>query len=224
MCETQLQDILPEEPEAADILPEIIRPTPRKKAWVPYFVLALIFVIGLGVYLLTPRTDRIPRVTDPQMPWFSIENGTLYFDPACYTGGTTLEIPETVAGQTVRAISDNCFASADSFIVVTLPNTLKTIGNRAFAGCPQLRGVFIPDSVTSIGSSAFLGCNELESLWISHSVTAIGKKAFSLNPQLKHIFYTGSTEAWVRLYSEPIAPGTCIYTADGPLRQSDISG
>ena len=224
MCEAQLQDILPEEPEVVDILPEKEEPKPKKWRWVPYVILTVIFAVGLAVYLLTPRMDKVQRVTDPQMPWFSMENGTLYFDAASYTGGSTLEIPETVAGQTVTALSDNCFASASGFTIAELPNTLRTIGSRAFAGCPDLRGVFIPDSVTSIGSNAFLGCNSLESLWIPYSVTFIGKGAFGLSPRLQHIFYTGSREAWVRLYSEPIAPGTCVYATDGPLLQSDISG
>lgn len=223
MCETQLQDVLPEEPEVVDILPGIEEPKPKSRRWVPYVILAVIFVIGLTVYLLTPRMDKVTRVTDPQMPWFSMENGTLYFDATRYTGGSTLEIPMTVAGQTVTAISDNCFASASSFIMIKLPSTLKTIGSRAFAGCPNLRGVFIPESVTSIGANAFLGCNSLESLCIPRTVTFIGKGAFGLSPRLHHIFYTGSREAWMRLYSEPIAPGTCIYAADGSLRQSDIS-
>lgn len=224
MCETQLQDVLPEQPETTDILPEIEAPKPKNKRCVPYVILAVIFAIGLAVYLLTPRMDKVTRVTDPQLPWFSMENGTLYFDATCYTGGSTLEIPKTVAGQTVTAISDNCFASASSFIMVKLPNTLKTIGNRAFAGCPNLRGVFIPQSVTYIGSNAFLGCNSLESLCIPHTVTFIGKGAFGLSPRLHHIFFTGSRDAWMRLYSDPIAPGTCIYASDGPLRQSDITG
>jgi hypothetical protein len=226
MCETQLQDVLPEEPEVVDIVPEVSipseEPKAKKKGWVPYLILAVIFIVGLTVYLVTPRAEKVRRYRDPQLPWFSIENGTLYFDADKYTGGSTLQVPETVAGQAVTALSENCFSSVDSFIMVKLPNTLKVIGYRAFAGCPKLRGVLIPGSVVTIGSNAFLGCNSLESLCIPPSVTAVGKGAFGLCPRLNHIFYSGSANAWARLYREPIAPGTCIYAADGVLRQADI--
>ena len=54
MCETQLQEVLPEEPEVLDISAEEIPqeefipaqvPTTRKKHWVPYVILAVIFVV-----------------------------------------------------------------------------------------------------------------------------------------------------------------------------------
>ena len=228
MCETQLQEILPEEPEVMDIpvqekiLPEA-PPAPKKKKWIPYVILAGIFVVGLIFYLLTPGIGGPTRVTDSQLSWFSVENGTLYFDPAKYPGGSTLVVPETVAGQTVTALSENCFYGADAFIMVELPNTLKIIGDQAFAGCSNLRGVFIPESVTYIGVNAFMSCSSLESLCIPYSVTQIGTGAFRLCPKLVHIFYTGSIQNWPMLYADPITQYTFIYAADGTIRQADIA-
>ena len=228
MCETQLQEVLPEEPEVLDIPAEVqeasipaAEPAPRKRHWVPYVILAVIFVVGLAFYIGTLGFGKPKPVSDPLLTWFSIEDGTLYFDPDKYSFGNTLVVPETVAGQTVTALSDNCFAGVDAFIMVKLPNTLEVIGNRAFAGCTKLRGVFIPDSVVHIGSYAFLGCSALESLCISYSVESIGISAFTDCPKLNQIFYSGSMEDWKQLYMEFIARKTCIYAADGTLVQSD---
>lgn len=232
MCETQLQEVLPEEPEVLDIpIEEIPReeafqsasPAPRKKHWVPYLILAVIFVIGLAFYLGTQGTSKAQRVSDSLLPWFSVENGTLYFDPDRYVGGSTLEIPEAVAGQTVTALSEGCFSGADTFIMIKLPETLEVIGRSAFSGCTKLRGVFIPESVVRIGANAFLGCTKLESLCIPYSVASVGAGAFASCPKLNHIFYTGPMEAWKYLYAEPITQQTCIYAVDGTLRQADIA-
>lgn len=231
MCETQLQEVLPEEPEALDIPTEAetiseesfsaAPPAPRKKHWVPYVILAVIFVIGLAFYLGTQGTSKAQRVSDPLLSWFSIEDGTLYFDSSQYIFGNTLVVPETVAGQTVTALSENCFSGADMFIMIKLPDTLEVIGNSAFSGCTKLRGVFIPESVVRIGSNAFLGCTKLESLCIPYGVASIGKSAFGSCPKLNHIFYGGSMEDWKLLYPEYIARQTCIYAADGILTQAD---
>jgi len=232
MCETQLQEVLPEEPEVLDIPTEEIPqeefipaqvPTPRKKHWVPYVILAIIFVVGLGFYLGTLGFVTDQRITDPQLPWFSMDNGTLYFDADKYTGGTTLLVPETVAGQTVTALSENCFYGADTLITVKLPDTLEVIGSQAFADCTKLRGVFIPESVIRIGASAFWGCSKLESLYIPSNVASIGTGAFYNCPKLIHIFYGGTMEDWKVLYPEYIARQTSIYASDGTLTQADTT-
>lgn len=234
MCETQFEDILPEEPEVVDIAPqepEIVTeeppapeaPRPKKRGWIPYVILAAIFVVGLGVYLLTSGLFRETSYVDPKMPWFSIRNGTLSFHPQSYPGGSTLIVPETIAGQTVTALSEGCFSDADTVIMIKLPGTLRIIGDQAFSGCDKLRGVFIPSSVVAIGTKAFLSCPNLESLCIPGSVTAIGKGAFGLCPKLEHIFYTGSLETWSRLYREPITQQTFIYAPDGMILQADIA-
>lgn len=235
MCETQLQEVLPEEPEVLDIpleeeteqeealqeeLFQPTEPTPRKKRWVPYVILAAIFVVGLAFYLGTLGFVANNKISDPQLPWFSIDNGTLYFDGSKYTGGSTLLVPETVAGQTVTALSNNCFAGAESFIMIKLPDTLEIIGNQAFADCTKLRGVFIPESVIRIGASAFWGCSKLESVCIPAGVAFIGTGAFYNCPKLIHIFYGGSMEDWKLLYPEYIAPRTSVYASDGTLTQA----
>lgn len=238
MCETQLQEVLPVEPEVLDIplegeafQEEIIQeesfqpaePAPKKKHWIPYVILAVIFVVGLAFYLGTLGFVTDQRISDPQLPWFSIDNGTLYFDADKYTGGSTLLVPETVADQTVTALSGNCFAGADAFIMIKLPDTLERIGNQAFADCTKLRGVFIPESVTLIGTNAFWGCTKLESLCIPSGVTFIGTSAFYNCPKLIHIFYGGSMEDWKLLYPEYIARQTSVYASDGVLTQADTT-
>ena len=64
-------------------------------------------------------------------------------------------IPESIDGNTVTALAENCFS-----------------------GCSELTSVIIPDTVTSIGSMAFYECAAVTELTIPASVTDIQPYAF----------------------------------------------
>lgn len=213
MCDV-IEEAIPEEQLQS------VRTRLSKRHWFPYLILAVLFAVGLVVYLCIPIKPQV--LTDPQMPWFTICDGVLQYDPSLYTGEETLTVPSEIAGQSVTAIGGACFAGDDFITTINLPETVTLIGTSAFADCIALRGVFIPESVSEIGEKAFRGCIALESVCIPYSVKTIGKEAFGACPKLLHIFYTGPNSAWAALYIEPISPETKIYCANGIVKQEDI--
>lgn len=198
-----------------------LHPTKTQRHCLPYLILAAFFAVGLAVYLCIPIKPQV--LTDPEMPWFSICDGVLQYDPSLYTGEAELTVPSEIAGQTVTTIGGACFAGDDFITTVQLPETVVSIGASAFADCTALRGVFIPESVSEIGAKAFRGCIALESVCIPYSVKTIGREAFSQCPKLLHIFYTGPSSAWTALYTEHISPETKIYCVNGIVKQEDIA-
>jgi len=205
--------LLPKQTEYPQEAPQVFVPEPRKsRLWIPIVIMVLIFAAGFALFLFT-RTPQISQ--DANMPWFSIQKGTLYFDESLYTGGEVLEVPSIVCGQTVTALSENCFQNCNSFVSVNLPDTLKTINSGAFANCSKLRGLSIPDQVTTIGSRTFSLCTALEALAIPSSVTQISSDAFQGCDTLVHIFYAGTEVSWSSLFAGKAGPYTCVYTSDG---------
>lgn len=224
MSDTILEQTQAENVEMASDVPQApaveIKKTPKKHAWVPYLILAVLFISGFVVYLCLPGAPQ--DTLDPNQPWFSVQNGVLQYDSSLYTGPKELIVPSEIAGQTVTAIGGGCFAGDSYIITVTLPKTVESIGASAFADCTSLRGVFIPESVTKIGASAFSNCIALESVCVPHTVVTIGTDAFHNCPKLIHIFYTGSHESWASLYTERISAQTKVYAANGTVKQDDI--
>ena len=192
-------------------------PAVRKgRLWPALVALAVMLAIGVGLFFgirLTPTVQ-----TDPTMPWFSIEDGTLYFDKSLYTGGQTLVIPQTVAGQRVRQISEYCFQGCDSFSAVELPEGLEWIGTKAFAGCSYLRGVRFPETLQGIGDHAFAGCTALEALAVPFNLQTFGTGAFDDCDSLRYVYYVATMELWQQLQIDSIGPNTWIFCVDGTLQ------
>ena len=188
-------------------------PLPKKGTlWMPFLILAVMFAAGLALFL---GTRNAQPVADSKMPWFSIRDGELYFDQSKYSGSPELEVPQTVAGQTVTAISAQCFADCDSLTIVSLPDTVAVIGDSAFRDCGALRGLFVPEGVSQIGTNVFANCTALESVCIPFTVKSIGSGAFSGCGSLRYIFYAGPGQSWQQLYSEKISRDTLIIAEDG---------
>lgn len=190
---------------------ELIPPGASKKGrlWPPILSMALMLVIGISVYLMTRPEISVT-------PWFTIEDGTLYFDEASYTGSPVLEIPATVDGQTVEKIGADGFRNCDGLTEVILPGTVHTIGENAFQDCDGLLGIKFPESLVSIGEDAFSGCGSLEAIYVPAAVDAVGKDAFLHCPDLEHIFFVGTAADWDTLYPQEITKNTQIYTVSGP--------
>ena len=198
--------------------PLIAPPKPKQgKLWPPLLFLAVMFTIGCVVFALTYTPDNIAPSADP---WFSINDGVLSFDETLYTGDGKLVIPESIDGQTVTALSDDCFQDCDLITSVTLPDSLTSIGKNAFADCDYLRGIKLTESITSIGSGAFADCDSLEAIYIPASVNSIGRDAFSDCDVLRNIFFVGDLVAWKQLYPQYIGADTEIFTVSGPNAES----
>jgi len=96
---------------------------------------------------------------------------------------TSIIIPETLDGQTIKGIGDDVF-SWNHLFKINIPNSVTHIGANAFKG-NKLTNINIPNGIVSIGNSAFAN-NQLTNVNIPNSVTSIGIAAFSYN-QLNNI-------------------------------------
>ncbi len=100
---------------------------------------------------------------------------------------TSIEIPETIDGGTVKIIGANAFDGCSSLTSITLPQSLTSIEDLAFDQCTALQNINIPQNVTNIGVSAFLQCESLTSITIPSGVTSIKTSAFAYCTSLKSI-------------------------------------
>ena len=186
--------------------------------WFPALLVVLISVAGLLLFFATAGKDTPIRAAGSS-PWFYVKNGVLYFEEHRYTGGSELTVPSEIAGQTVLALSDDCFAGCTELTTVILPDTLVTIGNGAFSGCTSLRGIYIPKSVNMIGADAFMNCAGLEAICIHSRIKLIQENAFDNCDRLGYIIFLGSYDRWNTLYDEFINPYTGVFCDDGSFYQ-----
>lgn len=188
-------------------------PPKRARLWPAALALVLIFALGFSVFLLAqPNTGM---VNGSATPWFTVQNGVLYFNSELYTGSAELTVPETIDGQKVTAIADNCFSDCTGLVMIYLPATITHIGEGAFNGCSNLRGMKLPESLVSIGNYAFSGCVSLEAVCIPNTLKLIGGNLFDQCSKLVYFFYAGSLENWLNLPLGNLRPDSYVYCADG---------
>ena len=198
---------------------QLRQPKPRKGSrWIPALILVLISVTGLALFFATAGNNA-PVRAEGSSDWFYIRNGVLYFEKHRYTGGEELTVPSEIAGETVYALGEDCFADCTALTTVYLPDTLSSIGDGAFAGCTSLRGISVPESVNVIGSKAFYGCTSLEAVSISGRTKIIREDAFDDCSYLGYIFFDGLYDEWTALYSEFINPYVGVFCSDGSFYQ-----
>ena len=199
---------------------------PEKKGrhWVPILAMVLMCVIGIGLFFAIPYGSNtgVNSFTPDDMPWFTVNDGVLYFSEAHYDGESELTVPETIGGATVTALSEGCFQDCTELTAVFLPDTLLAIGEDAFRGCTALRGIELPESVQVVGQRAFASCTALEAAVVNGNVRTIGDHAFSDCHKLRYIYFLGEYAAWAELYDGFITPSTTIFCDDGSYYQGDI--
>lgn len=183
----------------------------KGKHTIPILILIGLSVLGIILFFAIPMTTPTNDT-----PWFTVQQGVLYFDESLYTGSSELVVPESIQGQTVTDLSLGCFKDCTTLTTVILPDTIEIIGESAFSGCTSLRGIFIPEGVVYIGAGAFYGCTSLEAITIPATVTFIGGRCFENCEKLYYILYNGEFTAWEALYNQHINIKTHIYCTDGP--------
>lgn len=241
-AEPETEEGLPAEPEeienVAPVIPLQVPPAPKKgRLWPPIVCLCAIFLIGLIAFFtlrspsaaesepsVTPTLPQTPGVAQPfqqieKTPWFSVQGGTLYFDPSLYTGKSDLIVPMSVDGKLVTSISDRCFQDCTELTSVSLPSTLTSIGSRAFAGCTSLRGINVSDGMVAVGNYAFSGCTALEAVHLPGSLEKMGKNVFDDCTYLRFIFFDGTLAQWDALCRDFINPFTSVSCTDGIFYQ-----
>ena len=176
--------------------PEAEPPKPKKGShWVPILILIVMSIAGIVLYFAAPGVSapaNTVAVFSSSEPWFSVQDGVLYFYESLYTGGSELTVPSQINGESVHSLSAGCFANCTELTTVILPDTLQVIDQQAFYGCTSLRGIFIPSSVMTIGAEAFYGCTDLESVCLHDSLFSIGRDAFDDCNYLRYIFFSGT--------------------------------
>jgi len=195
------------------------QPKPKKGSrWIPLLLLILMSAAGIIGFFATAGKNT-PIRAQGSTPWFYVQNGVLYFEESRYDGSAELTVPSEIAGQTVYALGENCFADCTALTTVNLPDTLASIGDNAFSGCTSLRGIAIPESVNVIGEKAFYGCSALEAVSLSGHVRQIREDAFDDCSYLGYIFYDGLHQEWTALYDEFINPYVGVICRDGSFYQ-----
>ena len=113
------------------------------------------------------------------------------------------EIPETLDGKPVTALSNNCFDGCSELETVTLPEGLTRIGDFSFQGCAMLETIEIPASVTEIQDFCFEGCLSLTAIYVAE-----GNEAYT---SLDGVLYTHNATQLVRY---PAAKEGSVYTVE----------
>lgn len=85
----------------------------------------------------------------------------------CSGSGTSLVIPELIAGFTVSSIEKNAFDECSTLTSITIPNGVAAIKEKAFWNCSALKNVSIGSGLSEIGDYAFSACPALDSFTVS---------------------------------------------------------
>ncbi|MBQ8015047.1 MAG: leucine-rich repeat protein [Clostridia bacterium] len=88
---------------------------------------------------------------------------------------TSITIPETVHGRTIKGVGSGAFANSNISEII-LPKTVTSIGENAFSNCHNLKTVS-GSGVTVIGQRAFYNCTYLRNPFLGE-LTSIGSYAF----------------------------------------------
>ena len=122
------------------------------------------------------------------LPYTFFANPDATVTISSYSGtGSQLEIPSTIGGLPVSAISSEAFKGKTSLTSVVFPHTLKSVGYQAFYQCTNLRHIALSSNLVAIGFQAFASCVSLTNVVIPDGVTAIYQYAFQGNSALSNV-------------------------------------
>ncbi|MDE6583937.1 MAG: leucine-rich repeat domain-containing protein, partial [Anaeroplasmataceae bacterium] len=83
---------------------------------------------------------------------------------------------------------------------IEIPKGITKIKSYQFNGFEHITSVSISNSVTKIDSNAFVNCSDLTQVILSDSVTRIEADAFKNCANLQDVYFTGTSEAWEKIY------------------------
>ena len=124
---------------------------------------------GEPYYLWIEHSDTAASFTVKVTGALPDESGLVYaensdgtYTVAGYRGNaSSVEIPDTYNGRTVTRIGNSAFASCQSLVEISLPDSITKLGAYCFMDCTRLEHIMLPDSVTMIGNGLFTGCSSL---------------------------------------------------------------
>lgn len=133
---------------------------------------------------------------------FDISNGVITLksivDKSLISGKKI--VPDTVDGQTVTGLGDNCFDGCTDLIGLDVPSTVTSIGDYALAST-AIRDFDLPSSVTTIGDYAFYNCASLISALIPSTVTTFGSNLFDACTSLRECTIQNSATSLMSTFS-----------------------
>ena len=160
---------------------------------------------------------------------YVVENGEVTLTK--YIGDAAeVVIPDSIDGNPVVAIGDECFFWNKTITKVTLNNGLRSIGDKAFMNCWALENIELVDSLESIGKDAFAFCKAFTAVVIPDSVKTIGDEAFYNCDELKTVTIgTGLAELGSRVFDSNLkleainvaADNANFCSVDGVLMSKD---
>lgn len=125
--------------------------------------------------------------------WFSYTlsgtNATITGLSTDWDGTTAIDIPSTIAGNTVVAIAENAFQAKKTLTSVVIPNSVSSIGRYAFYECSNVTSLTLSNTIAKISDGAFMYCLKLAELNIPDSVTSIESQAFANCNELATIVF-----------------------------------
>lgn len=170
--------------------------------------LAVILVSIIALSLFSCKKIENPYASSPLQSSVYLSSGRdakttikydIYQDYIIVTGAdanlSSLVIPETIEGKTVRAIEKNAFANMTTLKALTVSNTVIEIRENAFFGCSSLETVVLSESLYLIGTSAFAGNTSLKNIRIPAGAKVIGGYAFGDCTNLKNIVIPEQAQA-----------------------------
>lgn len=109
--------------------------------------------------------------------YYEIENGGVELWQYNGTPSTVLEIPASVEGYPVVAVTAAIPDNNETMQNLIFPDTVQTIGY-GFGNCWALTQVKLPAALTALGNGAFQRCRALTTLHIPAKVASIDPEAF----------------------------------------------
>lgn len=119
--------------------------------------------VGVTESSSTAGTEPDGTLTDGELSFELTADGTL--SVCAYSGSAdTLELPQSVNGVAVSAISAFAFEDCASLEKITIPDGVTSVGSCAFAGCTSLRSITFPAGLVDITRDAVEGTPYYDSL------------------------------------------------------------
>lgn len=206
---------------------EIIKINKRHQKNVGFISYVLIFSMIFSLIFSTPvvakeTQGKVSVATQVNKESsFKVSNGEIIQ----YTGTETdVVIPDTINGETVKAIGDKVFFNK-KLTSIKIPNTVDTIGKQSFTK-NNLSTIKLPKSLTTMGEGAF-STNELTSVTIPESLKKIPDMAFSKNKLTSVIISEGVTSIGMGSFTinkleSLIIPDSVIFIGKIAFKQNSL--
>lgn len=125
-----------------------------------FLIIVLICTIVFGLMTLS-GCFLFNNSEDELFEFGSMKDDTYYIKSVKSKDVTTIDIPSTYKGKTVKEIGRSAFQGCNKLVSITIPEGVEEIDVGAFDDCSKLETVSIPNSIKSI-KYAFSGCTSLK--------------------------------------------------------------